>query len=132
VVAASLATRVLFNFNFHSITAKIGQSAGFAADGFLRAITNFPRPVCSRCHAPTVWSMQDLPSARSHRGGAGREKIPFRENQPLQVIDFVETKFAILIVFEFFLMTAEHAENERHRVVFCKHQYDVITKPGIT
>ena len=54
--------------------------------------------------------MQDLPSARSHRGGAGREKIPFRENQPLQVIDFVETKFAILIVFEFFLMTAEVTE----------------------
>jgi hypothetical protein len=39
-------------------------------------------------------------------------KIPFRENQPLQVIDFVETKFAILIVFEFFLMTTEDTEGE--------------------
>jgi hypothetical protein len=38
-----------------------------------------------------------------------REKIPFRENQQLQVFDFIEAKFAIMIVFEFFLMTAEDA-----------------------
>jgi len=28
----------------------------------------------------------------------------------LQVFDFIEAKFAILIVFEFFLMTAEYTE----------------------
>jgi len=37
-------------------------------------------------------------------------KIRFRENQQLQVFDFIEANFAILIVFEFILMTAEIAE----------------------
>jgi hypothetical protein len=38
-----------------------------------------------------------------HRGDAGGEKkISFRENQQLQLFDFIEAKFTILIVFEFF------------------------------
>jgi len=37
-------------------------------------------------------------------------KNPFLQNEQLQVFDFVEAEFAILMVFEFFLMTAEGAE----------------------
>jgi hypothetical protein len=37
-------------------------------------------------------------------------KNPFRQNQQLQVLNFVEAEFAILMIFEFFLMTAEDAE----------------------
>jgi hypothetical protein len=37
-------------------------------------------------------------------------KNPFSQNQQLQVFDFIDANFAILIVFEFFLTTAEYAE----------------------
>ena len=37
-------------------------------------------------------------------------KNPFSRNQRLQVFDFIEAKIAILMVFEFFLMTAERTE----------------------
>jgi hypothetical protein len=36
-------------------------------------------------------------------------KNPFRENQQLQLFDFIEAKFAILMVFQFFLMTSASA-----------------------
>jgi hypothetical protein len=39
-------------------------------------------------------------------------KNPFRQNEHLQVFDFVEADFAILMIFEFFLMTAENTEEE--------------------
>jgi len=37
-------------------------------------------------------------------------KNPFYQNEHVQAFDFIEADFAILIVFEFFLMTAEYAE----------------------
>lgn len=37
-------------------------------------------------------------------------KNPFSPNEQGPVFDFIETDFAILMVFEFFLMTAEDAE----------------------
>jgi hypothetical protein len=39
------------------------------------------------------------------------EKIPFCKNEQLQVVNFIEADFAILLIFEFFLMTAGLAEN---------------------
>jgi hypothetical protein len=44
-----------------------------------------------------------------HRDAGTWEKIPFRPNEQLQVVDFVQAKISILIVFGFFLMTAEYA-----------------------
>jgi hypothetical protein len=44
------------------------------------------------------------------RGGAGREKNPFSRKSAVASIDFIAAKFANLMVFEFFLMTAEVAE----------------------
>jgi hypothetical protein len=40
-------------------------------------------------------------------------KIAFCKNEQLQVINFIEADFAILLIFEFFLMTAESAESEK-------------------
>jgi hypothetical protein len=37
-------------------------------------------------------------------------KNPLSQNKQLQVCDFIKAKLAILMVFEFFLMTAEDAE----------------------
>jgi len=49
-----------------------------------------------------------------HRRGTGREKkIPFRKIQQLQVLDFVQAEFAILMIFGFFLMTTEFAWFDR-------------------
>jgi hypothetical protein len=41
----------------------------------------------------------------------GHEKNPFRPNEQLQVVDFVQAKFSIFIVFGFFLMTCASAVN---------------------
>jgi hypothetical protein len=44
------------------------------------------------------------------------KKSIFRENQQVQVFDFVDVKFAILMVFEFFLMTTEFDKSQHERI----------------
>jgi hypothetical protein len=45
-----------------------------------------------------------------HRDAGHEKKSLFAQNEQLQVVDFVQAKISILIVFGFFLMTAECAE----------------------
>jgi len=40
-------------------------------------------------------------------------KLPIRENQQLQALDFIEAKIAILMVFESFLMTSGFAKRKK-------------------
>jgi hypothetical protein len=63
-------TRVLLNFNFHGIQPpKSGNPLDLPSGGFSRAITNFPRPLSPRCHAPTA-------RAGGHPGFATGDVLP--------------------------------------------------------
>jgi hypothetical protein len=69
-------------------------------------------------HFPSAAEPQpkrEKPVLHHHRDAGREKKSLFAKNQQLQLFDFIEAKFAILILFEFFLMTAEFAWFDRSR-----------------